>query len=278
MSAKRKIIEIDEEKCNGCGQCILSCAEGALALVDGKAKLVGDLFCDGLGACIGDCPEDALKIVEREADEFDEAAVEERLRAGAVPSGGHEPARPEAVEGALPCGCPSSQVMSLEPKGQAGGGEPAGEIRSELGHWPIKLQLLGPAAPFLKGADLMLMADCVAVTVPDLHRKFLKGSAVAIGCPKLDDLEAHIQRLADILQGARPRSLTTVFMEVPCCHGFLYAAEEAIQRSGVDLPLYQIMIGRNGEILRQEEVFSGKMAQSASAPVGARSEGSCPHG
>lgn len=243
----RQIIKIDEEKCTGCGQCIIACAEGALQLVDGKAKLVSDVYCDGLGACLGECPEGAMEIIERPADEFDEKAVEERLE---QLKGGHEAHK--AAE-PLACGCPGASVMTFERKAAAAGG-PAGDTPSELGQWPIKLQLLGPSAPFLKGADLVLMADCVGVSQPDLHRKLLRGKAIAIGCPKLDDLDAHIERLADILEGARPRSLTVAHMEVPCCHGFVYAAEKAIERAGVDVPLKKIMIGRAGDILEEVEL------------------------
>ena len=262
MGKTRKIIEIDEEKCNGCGQCILSCAEGALELVDGKAKLVGEIYCDGLGACIGDCPEDALTIIEREADDFDEEAVDALLKTQK-----QSPAAAEAPQKEAPmaCGCPATQTMTLKKTEGAAGDEPAGPLHSQLGHWPIKLQLLGPNAPFLKGADLLLMADCTAVAFPDLHRKLLSGRAVALGCPKLDDLDAHVQRLSEILAGAGPRSLTVVYMEVPCCHGFMFGAQKAIEMSGVDLPLHQMMIGRSGEILRHEEIPRAKVNQTAGA-------------
>ena len=243
MKLTRKIIEIDESKCNGCGQCILGCAEGALRLVDGKAKLVGDILCDGLGACIGECPEGALKIIDRPADEFDEKAVEVHL--GKI--GNEKNSKP------LPCGCPSSAMMELK-KNPCENTAPAGAAASQLEHWPVKLQLLGPQAPFLKNADLVLLADCVAVAYPDLHRKILKDNVVAIGCPKLDDIEAHIDRLAQIIAGARPKSLTVAHMEVPCCSGFLYAATEAIERSGVKISLKRIIISRSGEVLADEEL------------------------
>lgn len=244
---KRKIIEIDEEKCTGCGECIIACAEGALALVDGKARLVGDVYCDGLGACLGECPEGALRIVEREAEEFDEKAVEARRD----PPG---PAHSHAEE-PLACGCPGSSATALKPA--ASNCESRAEIASELTHWPIKLQLLGPRAPFLRGSDLLLMADCSAAAYPNLHQKLLKGHTVALGCPKLDDIEAHIERLADILAVARPKSLTVVHMEVPCCHGFVYAAEKAIARAGVDVPLHRVIIGRAGHIHEKEQLSPG---------------------
>ena len=252
MKKMRQIIEIDEEKCTGCGHCILACAEGALALVDGKAKLVGEIYCDGIGACIGDCPEGALTIVERRADEFDEEAVKEQMQKKhcsgiAIESA---PTKP------LACGCPSSVMTTLEKKPPTHLNTTPLEVESELGHWPVKLQLLGSNAPFLKGADLILLADCAAAAYPNLHQHLLKDKAVAMGCPKLDDLEAHIQRLAEILEGALPQSLTVVHMEVPCCNAFLSAAREAIRCSGVDVPLKYIIIGREGTIKEEGDECS----------------------
>ena len=237
----RRIIEIEEDKCTGCGQCIIACAEGALALIEGKARLVGDIYCDGLGACIGECPEGALNIIEREADDFDTATVE------------HTHASPvtKPRSGTLPCGCPSSAMLSLK-KTSPSSESHSQEIASELIHWPVKLQLLSPPAPFLKDADLLLLADCVAVAYPNLHQEILKGKAVAIGCPKLDDLEAHIERLAEILKGAKPRSLTVIHMEVPCCSAFMHAAQEAIARSGIDAPLHRMVISRTGSVIHKE--------------------------
>lgn len=243
--ATRKIIEIDEEKCTGCGECILSCAEGAIEIVDGKAKLVGDIYCDGLGACIGECPEDALKIIEREAVDFDEEVAMERVRQLEAEKEDAEP---------LACGCPGSAAMELKDRKSPGSEEPAYEIESGLGHWPIKLQLLGPGAPFLKGADLLLLADCAGASYPELHRKLLPGKAVAMGCPKLDDIEAHIQRLSEIVNDSQLKSITVVRMEVPCCRGFVYAAEEAVKRAGVILPLKELVISRTGEVLSEEKI------------------------
>ncbi|MHC4778941.1 MAG: ATP-binding protein [Planctomycetota bacterium] len=187
MKKSRPIIRIDEDLCTGCGECILACAEGALKLVDGKAKLVGDILCDGLGACLGECPEGALEVIEREADEFDEAAVEERLKVL-----GRDPA-PQAPSPATFAACPGSASMALK-KAVAECEEPTEEIASTLGHWPVKLQLLGPQAPFLKGSDLLLVADCVGIAYTGVHKNLIAGKTVAIGCPKLDDLQAHIDR------------------------------------------------------------------------------------
>jgi NAD-dependent dihydropyrimidine dehydrogenase PreA subunit len=250
MKSQRPIIEIDEELCTGCGECILACAEGALEIVDGKAKLVGEILCDGLGACLGECPEGALTVVEREAEGFDEGAVEDRLKAIGRAS------EPEPTPAVPPpgCGCPGAASLDMEKARMAACTEPTEAIPSTLGHWPVKLQLLGPQAPFLKGADLLLLADCVGVAFPKVHQELLPGKAVAIGCPKLDDLQAHIDRLAEILSGARPRSLTVAIMEVPCCGGLVFAAQKALECSGVDIPLKTVIISRMGEILAEQEV------------------------
>jgi len=268
--ARRPIIEIDDDLCNGCGQCILSCQEGALELVEGKARLVGEIYCDGLGACLGECPTGALTIVEREADEFDEAAVEKHLETFDFKAAAQdETGADRKPEPALACGCPGSMTRVIETgKSDDAEGKPT-QVRSELGQWPIKLQLLGPRAPFLKGADLLLLADCVAVAYPDLHRKFLKNYAIAIGCPKLDNLDAHIQRLTEIIKGARPRSLTVAHMEVPCCRGFVHAAEKAVRDSGLSIPVRRIQLGIQGEVKEEEEpAAAGGAAGAKSSAAG----------
>lgn len=254
MAESRKIIRIDEELCDGCGECILACAEGALEIVDGKATLAADFYCDGLGACLGECPQGALEVIERPADEFSEEAANVRLKElgrEPLPEHGQAPAAQPAPHFG---GCPSAAAVSLPHASASPGVAVAGSTASNLGHFPIKLQLLGPQAPFLKGADLVLLADCAATAYPDLHQKLLPGKAVAMGCPKLDDLEAHINRLAAILEGARPSKLTVVHMEVPCCHGFVHAAIEAVKRSGTDTPLAHIEISRNGRINTEEPI------------------------
>jgi NAD-dependent dihydropyrimidine dehydrogenase PreA subunit len=243
MPEIRKIIEIDDELCNGCGECVPSCAEGALQIVDGKARLVGEIYCDGLGACLGECPTGALRIIEREAEPFDEEAVEELL----ATQGAEPQAETQAAAPPLACGCPSSQAMSLQPA-PAPAGETAGApAESRLGHWPIKLQLLNPQAPFLKGADLVLLADCAAAAVPDLHSRYLAGKAVAMACPKLDDAQAHADKLAQVLEGARPAGLTVLHMEVPCCRGLEWIAAKALEQTGLDLPVHSVVVGRQGE-------------------------------
>jgi len=258
MKRKRKIIEIEEQKCTGCGQCIIACAEGALKLVDGKAKLVGEILCDGIGACIGECPEGALKIVEREAEDFSEKAVKHHLHKEGQSTPAHQ------APATLACGCPSSSVMTFAPghKHEVSDHTACPEMASRLGHWPVKLQLLGPQATFLKGSDMLLLADCAGVASPNLHERILKGKTVAIACPKLDDIEKHIQKLSEILSQATPRTLTVVHMEVPCCMGLVHAALEAASRSGADIPIRHIVISRRGEILTEEVIPNQRRAHS----------------
>jgi len=230
---KRKIIEIDEAKCDGCGQCIDACHEGALALVDGKARLVKDTFCDGLGACIGDCPRDALKIIEREAPAFDEKQV-------AAVQRGHQ----------VHQGCPGSAMRTLAPR--AAGAQTSADQPppSSLGQWPVQLMLVPPHAPFLKGADLVVCADCVPFAVPDFHARYLAGRAVVVGCPKLDDLGLYEEKLAAMVREARPSRLTVLRMEVPCCGGISHAAIQAAMQSGLNFPVEEHVVGIGGGIVR----------------------------
>jgi NAD-dependent dihydropyrimidine dehydrogenase PreA subunit len=242
---KRKIIEINEELCNGCGSCVIACAEGALKMVDGKARLVSDVYCDGLGACIGDCPTGALKVIEREAPAFDEHEMEKHLEKSS------SQAKSLAQPMPMACGCPGSAAVTFEAGDVPDGAAPA---RSSLSHFPVKLQLLNPQAPFLRGAHLLLMADCCALCYPALHQKLLKGKAVAMGCPKLDDLGAHVEKLTQIISQGGIGSLTVVHMEVPCCSGFVRAAQLAVQQAGADIPVRHITISRRGEILQEGPV------------------------
>jgi len=254
MRKLRNIIQIDEEKCDGCGQCILDCAEGALQLVDGKAKMVGEIYCDGLGACLSGCPTGALQVIEREADDFDEKAVEELLHSQGrgLPQAdhGHQHGHDHQHEhdhGHHHGGCPGAAGMSLSPL--AGPAPTPGQASSQLGHWPIKLQLVNPQAPFLKGADLLLLADCAAASLPDLHARLLRGRAIVLACPKLDDAQAHINKLAQVLAGANPRSLTVVIMEVPCCRGLEHIAQQALAQAGVQPKLGSLVVARDGRVL-----------------------------
>jgi NAD-dependent dihydropyrimidine dehydrogenase PreA subunit len=213
--AIRQVIEIDEEKCDGCGLCIPSCHEGALAIVDGKARLVRDSLCDGIGNCLGECPQGAIRIIEREAEPF----VDPR-------AGG--PARPDPVPGT------------------------AGEIPvfagSALRQWPVELSLVSPASPWLRGADLLVTADCVPFAYANYHRDFLAGRAVVVGCPKLDDIQAHAVKLKAIFETARPRSVTVLHMEVPCCGGIVRATEAAMDAARLDLPVEAVTITTDGKI------------------------------
>ena len=239
---KRKIIEIDEEKCNGCGQCIDACVESALELVDGKAKLVGDILCDGLGACLGECPQDALKIIERDAVEFDEAAVEERVAATKEKSA----ASPSPPAG----GCPGSRALQFSTTDAAASdSEDAPATASALGQWPIQLTLLPPTAPYFKEAELLVVADCVPVAVPDFHYRFLKGKAIAVGCPKLDNTAPYVEKLKDIIAANNLKLIKVLHMEVPCCSGLKSVVTQAREQAGVSVPVEAVKISVRGEIL-----------------------------
>ncbi len=243
MKIKRKIIHIDEEKCNGCGACVPSCAEGAISIVDGKARLAAEKYCDGLGACLGECPQDALTIVEREADDFDEKAVEQHLKAEA-------PKTPEAAT--MACGCPSTQIQTFRrPSPCEEANRPVSQKSSvsALSHWPVQITLVPPTAPFLKGADLLVAADCTPVAYPDFHRDFLKGKTVMLGCPKFDDAEAYVRKFADIFRTAGIKSVTVLTMEVPCCQGLPVIVKKGMAAAGVDVPFSQVILSLQGEIL-----------------------------
>jgi Pyruvate/2-oxoacid:ferredoxin oxidoreductase delta subunit len=246
MKIMRKIIEIDEERCNGCGNCVIACAEGAIVIIDGKAKVIADKYCDGLGACIGDCPEDALKIIEREADDFDEEAVEVLLK-----NQGEKAAEPSA------CGCPSTTLQTF-PTADTGSScacansptRQASDGKSSLGHWPVQIKLIPAGAPFLKNADLVIAADCVPVAYPTFHADFLEGNAVMIGCPKFDNAEEYVEKLADIFKVSGIKTITCVVMEVPCCSAMPVIVKKALAKSQADIPFKEVVISSRGEILR----------------------------
>ena len=271
MRATRKLITVNEELCNGCGNCVTGCAEGALAIVDGKAKLVNEVFCDGLGACLGECPTGALKVVEVEAEDFDPAAVAALLKSqgravpdhmpdpvslrlgpqGAGSSHAGEPHQ-QTVHGG---GCPGSRVMSLTPQG-AGGQSPCQQANvpasqssgaSNLSHWPIQLRLVPPTAPFLKNARLLLTADCVPPSFPDFNARLLPGRVMLLGCPKFDDAQSYIDKLADILSVNGIQDITVVQMEVPCCNGMTAIALRAAQAANINVPIETIVITRDGK-------------------------------
>jgi NAD-dependent dihydropyrimidine dehydrogenase PreA subunit len=241
MKVYRKIIEIDAERCDGCGQCVLACAEGAIQIVGGKAKVISDNLCDGLGACIGDCPQDALKIIEREAEEFDEEAVAARLEREAHTRPGCPSAGVQILTVPSPCAA-ASRPASFE---NAGGAD------SALGHWPVQIHLVPPTAPFLKGADLLVMADCVPVAFPTVHRDFLQGRAVTLGCPKLDDRDAYVEKFSAIFRQAGIKSITTVVMEVPCCAGLPDIVQKAQSAAGTRIPAETVVISTRGAIIKR---------------------------
>lgn len=274
--SERSIIKIDEEKCTGCGLCVPNCAEGALQVIDGKARLISDLFCDGLGACIGHCPEDAITVEQREAEPYDERRVMEEniVPAGANTIRNHlshlkehgalEYLR-EAVEylkeknipvpqfepACAGGGCPGSASREFKPK-KSGEDFPS---RSELCQWPVQLRLLSPSAPFLKKADLLIAADCTAFSAGGFHTDYLKGKALAIACPKLDsEQDDYISKIARIIDEAEINTITALIMEVPCCGGLLNIIRQAAERAERKVPVKKIVMSLQGERLSEEWV------------------------
>lgn len=245
MKIKRKIIEIDPDLCNGCGECIPSCAEGAIQIIDGRAQLVAEKYCDGLGACLKGCPNDALKIIEREAEDFDETAVEEHLK--------KMEKKEVAAPTSLPCGCPSTQLQTFvqpDPCHKANQPQFQGSAVSALSHWPVQIKLVPPKAPFLKGADLLVTADCTPLAYPNFHQDFLKGKVVLMGCPKFDDVQEYIQKFTDIFSTADIKSITTAVMEVPCCAGLPFIVKKGLEASGKKIPFEEKVITIRGELKR----------------------------
>lgn len=228
--ATRKIIKIDESKCNGCGQCVDACAEGAIEIRDGKAKVVRDMYCDGLGACLGECPQGALSIEEREAEPFDEEAAMEHVA---------KQKQPQRQ------GCPSAVPMVLRPSGAPSA--PSGE-GSELANWPIQMRLVSPSAPFFRGARLLLAGDCTAFAFAAFHRDFIRGRVTVIGCPKLDDQEEYVEKLSSILSANDIEDLSLVHMEVPCCGQMKRLVAEAVKRAGARVPVTSYTVRRSGEL------------------------------
>lgn len=272
--AKRKIIKINEEKCNGCGDCIPNCPEGALKVIDGKARLISDLFCDGLGVCLGHCPYGAIEIEEREAEPYSERKVMENI----VKQGknvikehlshlkDHNETRlmDEAVNYLKESGidvpdleghdhrhygaaCPGLKTMKIDRQKGAERQKTEKGI-SRLGQWPVQITLVPPHAPYLQGADLLIAADCVPFAYADFHEDFLKNRVLLIGCPKLDDADFYKEKIAQILSDNEIRSITCVHMEVPCCFGLIGIIKDSIKKSGKDVPLKEITIGIDGQI------------------------------
>jgi Pyruvate/2-oxoacid:ferredoxin oxidoreductase delta subunit len=235
---KRKIIEIDEELCDGCGDCVPSCHEGAIEIVNGKARLVNDRLCDGIGDCLGECPQDAIRIVERDAELYDEILVRERQAA----------MKPAAASAPISGSCPGASARAL-PQVKANPVQEGSAPAARLGHWPVQLRLLHPQAEFLAGSDLLLCADCVPFAYPDFHRRFLDGRVVAVSCPKLDPGEDAVERLTAIFAEARPRRVVVARMTVPCCGGLVQIAEMAKRRAGSDVPIEVEIIDPSGQRL-----------------------------
>ncbi|KEZ86153.1 (Fe-S)-binding protein [Clostridium sulfidigenes] len=251
---KRKIIKIHEEKCNGCGLCVTACHEKAIELVNGKAKLVSDIYCDGLGDCLPNCPTAAIEIIEREADEYDDDAVKARIleldnkskEIKHINVGGEEK---------LPCGCPGTMAKTIErkpiitmetmPKKR----ENTNENNSELMQWPVQLNLINTSAPYLKDANLLVAADCTAYAYGNFHRDFMNGKVTVIGCPKLDDNEHYKNKLTEILKKNNIKSITVVRMEVPCCSGIVASVKSAMLQAQIIVPYKEVIIGTNGDII-----------------------------
>jgi len=283
----RKVIQIDETLCNGCGNCITGCHEGALQLIDGKARLVGDNLCDGLGACIGECPVGAIEFVEREATAYSEREVLERILPlgentvvahlkhlkdhgqkdlvhegfailtemgwdaaairGKVLAAGASSAPPLSGHGG---GCPGSRVMDFTPRNEpAPAPVSSAKPASQLRQWPVQLHLVPPTAPYLQGCDLLVAADCVPFAHASFHQDFLKGRVLLIGCPKLDDTSAYAEKLTQIFAHNGVRSVTVVRMEVPCCGGITQAVKMAIAASGQVVPYAEAIISIEGTLL-----------------------------
>ncbi|MEI6683361.1 MAG: 4Fe-4S binding protein [Bacteroidota bacterium] len=282
---KRKIIQIDEEKCNGCGICIPNCHEGAMRLIDGKARLISDLFCDGLGACIGHCPEGAIEIIEREAEPYDERTVMELM----VPKGRNtilahlEHLRDHNEEVFLrqaidylkehnimmtpekstehshgECGCPGSMSRDFNKNGNAEMIDTQSYVSlstapSELRQWPVQLHLLNPQASYFKDADVVLAADCAAFAVGNFHDRFMKGKSIAIACPKLDsNKESYIRKLTSMIADTKINSLHVVMMEVPCCGGLLQMAQVARTNAGRNVPVKQTILSLKGDVITED--------------------------
>ena len=291
MSEKvtREVVKIDEEKCTGCGDCIPACPEGALQVIDGKARLISDLYCDGLGACIGECPEDAITVEEREAEPYDErAAMENIVEKGENTIKAHlehliDHGEDELLKEALnylqennienplkkqnkkeeqtmpgPAGgCPGSRAMSFSSKNQEESEteEKTGDLSSRLDQWPVQLHLVPPTAPYFREADVVLSADCVAYSVGDFHSRFLEDKSLAIACPKLDGgQEQYKQKLVSMVDDAEINTLSVLTMEVPCCQGLLVLAKKAVSEADRDIPVKHIQVGVQGDIKKEEWV------------------------
>ncbi|WP_448807613.1 ATP-binding protein [Aminobacterium colombiense] len=244
-TVKRKIITIDEEKCDGCGICAQACHEGAIQIIDGKAKLVSESYCDGLGDCIGECPRGAITFEEREAAPYDEEGVKRHMASKALKTD------------SLPCGCPGTMAKDLRNMVSSSKIEAPVEIQSlqsRLGNWPVQIKLVPDNAPYLRNADLVIAADCTAYAMADFHGKFLGGEKTVclIGCPKLDDAQTYEKKITQIIALNEPESITVVYMEVPCCGGLVRLITAAIEHAKVNVALKLVKIGIQGQIIEKE--------------------------
>ena len=235
----RKIIRIDESKCNGCGACAAACHEGAIQMVDGVARLTREDYCDGLGDCLPACPTGAISFEEREAPAYDEAAGTAAQAAKAAQSVGE-----------LPCGCPGSAAKSLERRPGPSPVQPARESESQLSQWPVQIKLVSPMAPYFQGCRLLVAADCTAYAYANFHQRFIRGHVTLVGCPKLDSVD-YSEKLTEILMRNDVKSVTVVRMEVPCCGGIELAVKKVLQASGKMIPWQVVTIGTNGTILEE---------------------------
>jgi ferredoxin len=275
MKPVREVIRIDENKCNGCGQCIPNCPEGALQVIDGKVRLISDLFCDGLGACLGHCAQGAITVEKRQAEPYDERKVMVNVvKGGQGVIAAHlahlrshsqmaylneavaylkehhiEVKETEGSPGKDPCGCPGSRVMVFDDK-ETKADDTTAAHPSELRQWPIQLQLLNPHAPYFKDADLVVVADCVPFAYPDFHRRFLKGKTLVMFCPKLDKtLDAYVEKLAEIFKSNTIKSVSIVHMEVPCCFGVENIVRSALEAAGKNGVIKEYTISLKGDII-----------------------------
>ncbi len=244
---KRAIISIDEKKCTGCGDCIPGCPEGALLVIDGKARLISDLFCDGLGSCVGHCPTGAMKIETRDAEPYDEKRVMEQ---NIVPAGANVIAAHHHSGG-----CPGSRPMDFSQKQSAVATAPIDSVPSALRQWPIQLHLVSPEASYFHSSDLLLAADCTAFAVGDFHGSFMRGKSLAIACPKLDsNMEIYVEKLVAMIDMARLNTITVTIMEVPCCGGLMAIVDAALRKASRKVPVKKVVIGVQGDVLSEEWV------------------------
>ncbi|MEI6521555.1 MAG: 4Fe-4S binding protein [bacterium] len=243
--AVRNIVQIDEEKCNGCGQCASACAEGAIKMINGKAKLVKDEYCDGLGACLGECPVDAIKIIQRDAAEFDEAAVEEYLKKEDPQKTHGEKIHSNSHGGG---GCPGMAMKQFF-AGEKTDDKQLVKSSSALRQWPIQLHLVSPMAPYFRDADLLLAADCTAFALGSFHPDLLANHSIAIACPKLDDTDGYVEKIAQMITQGGIRSLTIAIMQVPCCRGLEVLAMKAVEKANIPIPVRLVIVGIEGDII-----------------------------